>query len=238
MRSPMDATNRCVVARSRLHRLVDGVRCSSIHEAPPDSSRSKCHHDASRWLVVAAVQWLIDCPNEGVPRRSAMAKTACRHEPLHRAKFIPSRGVDVACHASQLFLGFGNDTSLIDPDRPCSLPTFLAPTPARLASVMTSTSNGLLLCVAATAHTAVVEPPAPTRPRGFFISRHKHNTHTKDPHNATSIGQSQEDAVRKICAAGALVYDRTWPNRTIDKAPFGARSTLRDGIRPHRPDGS
>ena len=38
--------------------------------------------------VVAAVQWLIDCPNErrNVPRRSAMAKTACRHEPLHRAK--------------------------------------------------------------------------------------------------------------------------------------------------------
>ena len=46
---------------------------------------------------------------------------------------------------------------------------FLAPDTARLASVMTSTSNGLLLCVAATAHTASSNLLRQQGPGGFLF---------------------------------------------------------------------
>ncbi len=103
----------------------------SIHEARqilPGQSATTMQVAGS---VVAAVQWLIDYPNEGVcvPDDLPWQKLLADMSPyIGKVHSEPVDWTPLGARVN-LFPGFGNGTTLIDPTDPWQFANFLAPTP-------------------------------------------------------------------------------------------------------------
>lgn len=103
----------------------------SIHEARqiiPGQSATTVQVAGS---VVAAVQWLIDCPNEGVcvPDDLPWQKLLADMRPyLGEIYSAPVDWTPLGARVN-LFPGYGNDDALLDPSDPWQFANFLAPTP-------------------------------------------------------------------------------------------------------------
>ena len=103
----------------------------SIHEARqilPGQSATTLQVGGS---VCAAMQWLVDCPNEGVrvpdelPWKKLLDSTRPYIGAIHSA---PTDWTPLK-HRNELFPGYGNDTSLLNASDPWQFANFLAPTP-------------------------------------------------------------------------------------------------------------
>ena len=103
----------------------------SIHEARqilPGQSATTLQVAGS---VVAAVQWLLDCPNEGVcvPDDLPWKKLLDSTRPYIGEIWSQPSDWTPLKNRNELFPGYGNDLSLLDPSDPWQFANFLAPSP-------------------------------------------------------------------------------------------------------------